>query len=105
KRKPERSWPGSGIRGTPRAVAPEILEAGRRASAVDRARRPSHGVDLQRRRADDPVLPGAHWLSAGRADGEPRLQGVDPPVLRHWWRQPPGVLRLSGSGSAARRGE
>ena len=59
------------------ARAAEIREAYLKpgaATPVDRARRPPHGADLQRRRAHDPVLPGCARLPADRADGEPRLQ-------------------------------
>ena len=61
---------------------------------LDRPRRPPPGAAVFRRRADHPLLPGSARLPPGRALREPRLQGVDAPVLRPRSRQHARLLRF-----------
>ena len=70
------------------------LRPARRAAGVDGPRAAPHRADQQRRRDDDPLLPGRPRLPADRADREPRLPGLVALLLRHRQRQPAGVLRL-----------
>ena len=74
------------------------------APALDGTRRAPCGAVVLRRRADDPLLSGPARLPFGRALREPRLQGVDAPLLRSRPRQHARLLRFSGPRSRAVRG-